>query len=194
MKLNLIESNEPVTFKEAISGENAKQWTQTIEEELSAHEKNNTWRLVPLPEGKSTIGCKWVFKIKGTSLEDNIRYKARFCAKEFTQKPGIDYEEVFSPVVRYESVRILLAVATERDLEVEQFDVKTAFLYDDLNEEIYMDIPEGVNADKGQVCRLQKSLCGLKQASRQWNSKFDSFLKTFNLVQSSADPCVYKGF
>lgn len=99
----------------------------------------------------------------------------------------------FSPVVRYESVRTLIALAAQRNLEIKHFDVKTAFLHGDLNEEIYMDVPEGVKAKKGQVCRLQKSLYGLKQASRQWNSKFNSFLKTFNFVQSNADSCVYKG-
>jgi len=88
-------------------------------------------------------------------------------------------------------------MAAERDLEVEQFDVKTAFLHGDLHEEIYMDVPEGISANEGQVCQLQRSLYGLKQASRQWNSKFDSFLKTFNLISSNADSpfihCVYKG-
>jgi len=96
-----------------------------------------------------------VFKVKGTSSEDNLRYKARLCAKGFTQKPGIDYQEIFSPVVRYESIRTLLAMAAERDLKIEQFDIKTAFLHGDLHEEIYMDIPEGIDA-KGQVCRFAK--------------------------------------
>lgn len=133
-----------------------------------------------------------MFKVKETSEKD-VRFKARLCVREFTQKPGIDYEEVFSPVVRYESVRVLLAIATEQDLEIQQFDVKTAFLHGDLTEEIYMTVPEGVNANEDQVCKLQKSLYGLKQAARQWNYKFDSFLKAYNFKQSIADPCVYKG-
>jgi len=189
---NLVELTEPTTYQEAISGKNAGKWNKAIEEELEAHERNGTWRLTFLPEGKSTVGCKWVFKIKGASSEDNLRYKARLCAKGFTQKPGIDYQEIFSPVVRYESIRTFLAMGAERDFEIEQFDIKTAFLHGDLHKEIYMDVPEGIDA-KGQVCRLQKALYGLKQASRQWNSKFDSFLKTFSFVQSYADPCVYIG-
>jgi len=143
---NLVELNKPTTYQEAISGKNADKWNRAIEEELEAHKKNGTWRLTFLPEGRSTIGCKWVFKIKGTLSEDNLRYKARLCAKSFTQKPGIDYEEIFSPVVRYKSIRTLLAMAAERDLEIEQFDVKTAFLHGDLCEEIYMDIPESIDA------------------------------------------------
>lgn len=177
-----MESSEPTTFEEAISSENAKRWREAIKEELNAHDKNKTWRLTSLPRGRSTIGYKWVFKIKGTASENNLRYKARLCVTGFTQKPGIDYEEVFSPVVQYESMRTLLAMAAERNLEIEQFNIKTAFLYGDLNEEIYMDASEGINAVEGQACRLQRSLYGLKQASRQWNSKFDSFLKTFNFV------------
>lgn len=190
---NLVESNEPESFEEAISRTDAGKWKQAIKEELNFHNKNRTWTLTFLPKGKSTIGCKWVFRFKQNSPVDDLRYKARLCAKGFTQKPGFDYKEIFSPVARYESVRTLLAIAAERDLEIEQFDVKTAFLYGDLTEEIYMDVPEGVVADKNQVCRLQRSLYGLKQASRQWNSKFDSFLKDFSFAQSSADPCVYKG-
>lgn len=191
---NFIEFIEPLTYEDAISGPDADKWKEAIEEELAAHDKNQTWRMEPLPQNRTTVKCKWVFKVKNSS-NSSPRYKARLCAKGFTQRAGIDYDEVFSPVVRYESIRTLLAIAAEHDLEMAQFDVKTAFLNSELKEEIYMDVPKGViSKDKNHVCRLLRSLYGLKQASREWNVKFDSFLRKFNFIPSSADPCVYRGF
>jgi len=122
------------------------------------------------------------------------KYKARLCAKGFTQKQGVDYQEVFAPVARYDSIRTMLAIAAQKNMEIGQFDVKTAFLNGDLTEEIYMQVPEGVITKyKDKVCRLRKSLYGLKQASQSWNCKFDSFLKHFQFVPSKADACVYTG-
>jgi len=135
------------TFIEAITGENASQWRSAIKEELVAHEKNNTWTLVPLPENRNIIGCKWVFKIKENPTENNVRFKARLCAKGFSQKAGLDYTETFSPVVRYDSIRVLLAIAACENLEIGQFDIKTAFINRFLNEEIYMQLPEGVETN-----------------------------------------------
>lgn len=191
---NFIEFVEPLTYEEAISRQEGEKWKEAIEEELAAHDKNQTWRMESLPHNRTTVGCKWVFKVKSSS-ECSPRYKARLCAKGFTQQAGLDYDEVFAPVVRNESIRTLLATAAEHDLEMVQFDVKTAFLNGDLQEEIYMDIPEGITpSNENYVCRLLKPLYGLKQSSRQWNMKFDSLLKQFTFVPSSADPCVYRGF
>lgn len=114
-------------------------------------------------------------------------------AKGYSQASGIDYGETFSPVVRYESVRCVLALAAIHDLEMAQFDVKTAFLNANLNERIFMKVPNGVEHKEGQVCLLKRSLYGLKQASREWNSKFVDFAKDCNLAQSSFDPCVFHG-
>lgn len=192
---NVADLDEPVTYEEAVTCDQAKFWKQAIDEELHSHTKNSTWSLVPLPKGRRVIGCKWVFKLKQSPDGEVQRYKARLCAKGFSQKAGIDYEEVFSPVVRYESIRVLLALAAHEDLEIEQFDIKTAFLYGDLDDEIYMSVPEGIEVQGNNiVCRLHKSLYGLKQASRCWNRKFDSFLKQFDFMQSDADKCVYTGF
>lgn len=164
---NLSEIMEHQTFHEAVTGSYNEEWRKAIDEELKAHRINGTWKMEHLPPGKATIGHKWVFKIK-ESLDQSPRFKARLCAKGFTQRRGVDYEEIFSPVVRHESIRILLSIAAEQDLKIEQFDIKTAFLHGDLCEEIYMEVPEGVTKDTPeQVCRLQKSLYDLKQASRQ---------------------------
>lgn len=191
---NIIEFEEPILYEDAISGKDAENWKRAIDEELKAHKVNNTWIYQRLPKDKKTIESKWVFKIKHSTFGDSYRYKARLCAKGFTQKQGIDYHEIFSPVARYDSIRVMLAIAAKQNLEIAQFDVKTAFLNGDLSEEIYMKIPQGVKeAPDGTVCRLQRSLYGLKQASREWNSKFDLFLKRFQFIPSKADPCVYNG-
>lgn len=123
------------------------------------------------------------------------RFKARLCARGFKQKEGLDYTETFSPVVQYDFLRVLLAMVAERDLELIQFDVKTAFLYGELTEELFMEVPEGLTVDNAemQVCKLNKSLYGLKQASRCWNQKFSSFLRKFNLEESTADQCIFHG-
>ena len=125
-------------------------------------EINQTWDLVQLPKGKKEIGCKWVFAKNEDS--SGIRYKARLVAKDYAQKEGIDYNEIFSPMVKHSSVRILLALVAQFNLELAQLDVKTAFLHGDLEEEIYMAQPVGfrVVGQQHLVCRLKKSLYGLK--------------------------------
>ncbi|GKA78969.1 putative RNA-directed DNA polymerase [Tanacetum coccineum] len=143
----------------------------------SLHE-NNTFELVKLPKGKRVLKNKWVYKLKTEEHNSRPRYKARLVVKSFSHKRGIDFDEIFSPVVKMGSIRVVLSLAASLDLEVEQMDVKTAFLHGDLDKEIYMEQPEGfqVKGKEGYVCRLQKSLYGLKQAPRQWYKKFESVI------------------
>ena len=121
------------------------------------------------------------------------KFKARLVVKGFGQKEGVDFDEIFSPVVKMTSIRVILGMAASMDLEVEQLDVKTAFLHGDLEEEIYMEQPEGfeVEGKEHMVCKLKKSLYGLKQAPRQWYKKFDSFMVGHGYKRTDADPCVY---
>ena len=137
---------------------------------------------------------KWIFKVKYDSANHPTRFKARLVAKGFSQKEGIDFNETFAPVVRHESVRVILSIAAAHNLEIIQLDVKTAFLHGDLHEEIFMDQPPGfISSDSPtHVCRLLKSLYGLKQASRSWNVMFDGYLVGLGFVRSVADPCVYR--
>ncbi|PKI35344.1 hypothetical protein CRG98_044258, partial [Punica granatum] len=142
-------------------------------EEIRALELNQTWILETLPQGKRPIDCKWVYKIKrrAGSVE---RYKARLVAKGFTQVEGIDFHETFAPVVKLVTVRCLLTVPVARGWETHQMDVRNAFLRGDLDEEVYMKLPRGFSSRKGGVvCRLQKSLYGLRQASRNWKYALD---------------------
>ncbi|KAL1200754.1 Retrovirus-related Pol polyprotein from transposon TNT 1-94 [Cardamine amara subsp. amara] len=142
---------------------------------------NKVWDLVELPDGFRSVGCKWIFKTKRDSKGNIERYKARLVAKGFTQKDGIDYTETFSPISKKDSLRIVLSLVAHYDLELHQMDVKTAFLNGELEEEVYIDQPEGfVTAGKENlVCRLRKSIYGLKQVSRQWYLKFDNTILSY---------------
>ena len=162
-----------------------------MEEEINALTKNKTWEVVDRPANSRPIKNKWVFKVKLNPEGQIDRYKARLVAKGFTQIETIDYKETYAPVASMNTIRIFFAVANLRCMEIAQFDIKTAFLYGDLEEEIYMDYPDGYPNPENKVCRLTKSLYGLKQAPRNWNKKFDKFLQQFNLEQANIDKCLY---
>lgn len=183
---------EPLTYEEAISGAHAKQWECAIQTELNAHKKNGTWYVTQKPAEQKVITCKWLFKRKEMPGE-LVRYKARLVARGFTQRFGFDYTETYAPVVRYESLRVLLAKAANEDLDMIQFDVRTAFLYGELKENIWIELPQGPWKDEDRVVKLAKSLYGLKQSPHCWNEKFNSTLKNFNMKQSDVDDCIYIG-
>ncbi|XP_060672707.1 wall-associated receptor kinase-like 10 [Ziziphus jujuba] len=138
-------------------------------------------------------GCKGVFKLKKDGSGRVVKHKARLVVKGFLQKKGIDFDEIFSPVVKMTSIRVIFGLVASLNLELEQMDVKTAFLHGDLHEEIYMEQPEGfeVSGKENLVCKLKKSLYGLKQAPRQWYKKFDSFMVSQGYKRTAADQCVY---
>jgi transposase InsO family protein len=179
---------EPSCAKEA---KNDPNWREAMEEEMKAHAINQTWTLQDLPSGRKTVKSKWVFKTKVNNLGEVVRHKARLVAKGYSQREGIDYHETFAPVVRYASIRCLMALAVRNKMYIHQMDAVTAFLQGDLNEEIYMDQPEEYSDGSNRVCRLQKTIYGLKQASREWNSKLDSALIRYGVCRSKMDPCVY---
>lgn len=160
-----------------------------MDEEFRSLIANKTWELVDLPPNRKPISCKWVYKVKYKN--DCVdRFKARLVARGFTQRYGLDYTDTFSPVVRLDTVRILVILANQFQWNIVQIDVKTAFLNGTIEEQIYMLQPEGYEVSN-QVCRLKRSLYGLKQASRQWNHCFTKFLKKFNLKPLNSDNCVF---
>ena len=193
--VNIAKENteEPKTVKEALSSQHKVEWKEAMQNEIESLKKHEVWDLVELPAGRKAIGSKWIFKCK-TDADGNVeRYKARLVAQGFTQKYGIDYEETYSPVVRFESVRTVLALAAKLGFKLHQMDIKTAFLNGELEEEIFMEQPEEF-IEKGKeemVCKLKRSIYGLKQSARCWNTELDQKLRSIGFVQSKNDPCIY---
>ena len=189
-----VDNSDPSSFEEAIKSDSADKWLSAMQEEMESLQKNCTWDLVELPKNKKPIRCKWIYKHKeGIPNVEEPRYKARLVAKGFSQIPGIDYTDIFSPVVKHSSIRAILALTTHNDYELEQMDVKTAFLHGELEEEIYMLQPEGfVDLEHEKlVCKLNRPLYGLKQSPRQWYKRFNSFISTLGFNRSQYDCCVY---
>ncbi|KAE9016351.1 Retrovirus-related Pol polyprotein from transposon TNT 1-94 [Phytophthora fragariae] len=182
-----------VTYDEVMKSKYKDEWLRAMESEMKSLEDHRTWTLVDMPSNKKPIGCKWVFRIKRDPNGDIVKFKARLVAKGFTMRPGIDYTETFAPVARKESVNTATAIAAEEDMEAENVDVDTAFLYGDVEEEIYMDQPDGfVDQDNPtKKCLLGQALYGTKQAARQWNNKLNQHLVAQGFRRSDADPCVY---
>jgi hypothetical protein len=180
--------NIPQTYEEALKCSDGPKWLSAIQSEYNSLIENGTWDLIPrsqVPDGHRVIKGKWVFDIKGDG-----RYKARWVVKGFTQRPGFDYDETYAAVTRSSSWRMLLAQAGSKGLKIRQADVSTAFLYGPIDHEIYAEQPQGYEHE-GMVCRLNKSLYGLKQASRIWWELLTKKLKEMGFRQLTTDPCVY---
>jgi hypothetical protein len=186
---------EPDQYQDAMTCNKASEWKAATRREYDSLIKNHTWDLVPLPTNRSLIRARWTFTIKPAFKASEKIYKARFVAKGYSQCPGIDYKEseVYSPVLKHDSFRVVCSIAAVHDLELFQLDVKTAFLYGDLDEELYVEQPEGFVeiGNENLVCRLRKPLYGLVQSARKWNEKFDSFITQFGMKRSISDPCIY---
>ena len=190
---NLTLAQEPTSYGEAISSPDQSRWRQAMKTEMKSLKDNNVWDLVELPSGRKKVGSKWVYKLK-TGADGKVeRYKARLVAQGYTQKYGTDYDETFCLVVRQESLRVLLALSVQYGLKLHQIDVTTAFLNGNLEEEVYMAQPEGFTSKGNEhlVCKLRKSIYGLKQSPRCWNTALDAYLKSIGFKQSNSDPCIY---
>ncbi|KAE8676644.1 hypothetical protein F3Y22_tig00111582pilonHSYRG00249 [Hibiscus syriacus] len=170
---------EPMSFQEAVQ---EKKWRYAMDEEIKAIEKNDTWELTSLPKGHKAIGVKWVYKTKQNTKGEIERHKARLVAKGYSQKAGIDYDEVFAPVARLETIRLIISLAAQNKWKIQHMDVKSAFLNGVLEEEVYIQQPSGyeVKGHEDKVLKLKKALYGLKQAPRAWNSRIDNNPSMFN--------------
>lgn len=184
---------EPTTYKEAMKSAKSKEWIDAMQSEISAMKRNDTWELVELPAGKNLIGSKWIFKEKIDENGQTIRFKARLVAQGFSQRYGVDFLEVFAPVVQPTTIRLILILAAKRQGTLRHIDVKNAFLNGSLDEEIYMKQPPGfvTESQKEKVCRLNKSIYGLKQAARSWNLKLSNALSEIGFTQSNEDECLF---
>lgn len=186
--------NIPVTFSEAVKSNKSREWVHAMDEEIRSLKENNTFTLTTLPEGKKAVGGKWVYAIK-KNIDGSEKYKARFVAKGFSQKHGIDYEETFSPTPNLTSIRVLMQKAAQENLILHTMDVIAAYLNAPIDCEIYMQQPEGYEIQSNDnvklVYKLQKSLYGLKQSGRNWNKVLHDHLTNMHFVQNQTDHCVY---
>lgn len=191
---NPVLVGEPNSVVEALAGPNRSKWISAMTDEMKSFSENRAWDLVDLPEGQSPVKCKWVFKEKVGS-DGCITYRARLVAKGFSQKPGIDFDETFSPVVKHSTLRLLLALSVQLKLNVYHLDVVTAFLNGKLEETVFMEIPDGfdtgVASNKNKVLKLNKAVYGLKQSSRVWYKEVENVLVNLNYKKSDHEPCIF---
>jgi hypothetical protein len=185
----LLEKETPC-FEEAIQ---KKEWADAMTEEYQSIIKNDVWEIVPRPNSKDVVSSRWLFKIKHVADGSIEKYKARFVARGFSQKEGIDYEETFAPVAIYTSIRTIIALAAKMKWKLHQKDVKIAFLNGVIEEEVYIEQPQGFEVEdrKSHVYKLKKALYGLKQAPRTWYGRINSFLTNLGFTKSKADYNLY---
>ncbi len=185
------EREAPRSYEEAMQSGEREQWSKAMDKELASMDEHEVFDITPLPPGYRAVGSRWVFAYKMDALGSITSYKARLVAQGFNQRAGIDYDETYAPVARMNSTRLFLAYITAKKFHVIQADVKTAYLNGQMEQEVYMRIPKGVENPKGMVYRVKKSLYGLKQSARAWNTRIDSQLKEMGFNPLGCEPCVY---
>ena len=185
-QLALFTDSDPTTYDDAVRSE---KWRLAMNQEIEAIERNNTWELTDLPSGGKTIGVKWIFKTKLNENGEVDKYKARLVAKGYNQQYGVDYVEVFAPVARLETIRIVISLAAQKDWMIYQLDVKSAFLHGEIHEEVFVEQPPGYEqkGKESKVYRLKKALYGLKQAPRPWYSRIESYF-----IKEGFNKCPYE--
>jgi hypothetical protein len=185
-----IIDSEPTCHGEA-SGEQV--WKDTMTEEYQSILKNDVWDVVPRPEGMSIVTSKWIYKIKHVVDGSIEQYKERLVARGFSQIEAVDYDDTFSPIARYTSIWSIIALVSSMGSKLHQMDVKIAFLNGEIEEEVYIEKPEGfvVHNEKSHVCILKKALYGLKQAPCAWYEKMDGFLMSLGFNKSTTNPNLY---
>ena len=182
---------EPCTYAKAVHHDNpdSPHWIEAVEAELKSLQDHGVWEYIPRPEGKHIVSCKWVWRVKVKEDGSVEHYKAHLVARGFTQTRGIDFNKTFTPVTQLDTLQLLAANAVQRDWEFRQINVKTAYLYAELDEEVYMEVPQGLkDVPKGHVLKLIKALYGLRQAGRQWYNTLREVLEKFGMKRVESDP------
>jgi len=187
--LSVLTVEETKSYRQAKVSAQWSDWKKAMDEELQSLEENDVWDVIPKPAGRKIVASRWVYKAKGKAQGEGERYKARLVAKGFSQILGQDYDDIFAPVVHYDSLRLLLALSACKGWRPRQLDVKTAFLYGILKEEVYMDLPEGSRLD-GMVAELKRCIYGSKQSPREWYYRLVEYLGHFRFVITAWDLCV----
>ena len=189
-ELLFLGTEEPNNYMQAMKDKN---WKLAMEREIESIKKNGTWKLTKPPTDQKVIGLKWIFKLKKDADGRIVKYEARLVAKGYVQQYGIDFEEIFAPVTRLETVRLLLALAAKNNWEVHHLDVKTAFLNGEISEDVYIVQPEGfeIVGQEHMVYKLLKALYGLRQALRAWYAKLNSCLESLGFLRCPYEHAVY---
>ena len=192
-----LDVEKPETYERAMSCSHAQQWAHAIQEEINQPEKKKTWDLVPMSEvkaGHKPHSGKWVFKVTRDVNGDIARFKARWVVRGYLQQYGVDFDQTYASVVKPMAFRVLFAIAAYYDLDIDQMDVKTAFLCGLIDQLVYVQIPKGSesSANKGMVCKLLKALYGLKQVPRLWYERLSKFLlEKLGLQRINADHSIF---
>ena len=187
-KIDLFESK---TNREAVESSDKELWLVAMQQEMNAFAENETCSLVERPKDKIVMNGKWVFKVKQNEEGEIDKYKARYVAKGYARVEGVDFNETFAPPCRLETFRTVLAIAASRKISIEQMDIKSAYLHSEIQEEIYLEQPEGFEKENNLVCKLRKSIYGLRQAARNWYKKLHDFLLEKVMTKSANDPCLF---
>lgn len=179
----------PANYREAVNSPESDTWIDAMKRELRTMDEHQVWELVPRRRGLKVIKSKWVYTLKED--QDSPKYKARLVAMGCQQRQGMHYTESFAPVIKMQSVRTILAIASVRKLQIRQFDVKAAYLYGTLQEDVYMEQPPGFANGKNEICRLVKSIYGLPQSGYHWNERLNKIMESVGLERLREDPCIY---
>jgi len=185
-----LTENEPDTVNDALNCRDRMHWKQAMKEEIESFNKNKVFTLVDLPAGAKKVTCRWVFKIKKNALGQIERYKARLVARGFSQRPGVDYDSSYAPVMRMTTLKLLIAYATE--MSIDYADVQCAYLNGDLTKPVYMEQPDGYyNGNPNQVLLLKKAIYGLPDAGRAWYDKLSKQLIELGFTRLEVEPCIF---
>lgn len=191
IEINMIEIVEPVTFEQAIASPQHKEWKLAMDDEIHSLESMNTWETVDSEEHIKCIGSKWIYRVKTDHMGKIIKYKARLVAQGYNQKKDVDYFETYAPVASISIIRLLLAMSVSQSWKIHHLDVKCAYLYGDLDEDIYMKLPTGYHESDRKIVKLKKPIYGLKQSGRNWNNTIDLFLNKNGFQRLKGNNCVY---
>lgn len=185
-----IMARDPICFEEAVE---SMEWKRAMDAEILSIEKNDTWKLVYLPTGARKVGIKWIYKTKYNEAGEVDKHKARLVAKGYSQRQGIDFSEVYAPVARMDTIRVMIALAAQRGWTIFQLDVKSAFLHGELMEDVYVEQPLGYEkkGEEDKVYKLQKALYGLKQAPRAWFSRIETYFKKEGFQKCSSEQTLF---
>jgi hypothetical protein len=182
---------EPKSYRAALDNAQAPQWQAAMQKEYSSLIDNGTWELVDLPPSRMVVNNMWIYKVKSDTAGDVSRFKARFVVKGCSQRAGLYYTEAFSSVIRVASLRLFLAIAAARDLELCQLDIDTAFLYTPIKEDVYIRQPLGFSDGTSKECHIKRCLYGIKQSPCEFNMLLRTWLVNHGWQQCVSDPCIY---